>query len=150
MRRRHGTGMGDLLVALFAAPLLAAVGAAVGAVVAGALVLVGVFRMLPVLLAGVPVEFEDDGFGLHYIGAFVAIGAVLGLLLPLCRWWRLLYAVSLAIGGAVSFFLLLEQKGPVSTWRETTWALLLALTLAFGLALGYAARRIARDMGIAY
>ena len=112
-------------------------GAAGGAALAVAFLLIGVLRAVIVLLRGRSVGFT--GFlttALWYVYGFAMGGAFVGLLWPLTRWRPLRYVVGILAAACFVGALLIDDDGPPWAWSRDTTTLWLGLSGAFGLAAG--------------
>ena len=114
-------------------------GAAVGAALAVFALLVGLIRMVFAVLTGARVGFEDLGLVVVYVAAFVAGGAVSGILWPVRRWIGGYYGLGIVamlfVVGAISVHL----AGPPAACDTGDWTIWAALSVIFGLAVGHGA-----------
>jgi hypothetical protein len=115
-------------------------GAAAGVAVAVFALIVGALRIIFALLGGAHVSFDELGFIVYYVLAFIAGGVLGGLLWPMRRWIGGAYGIGVAAMLVVVGVIMLAVTGPVATWDSWTWIAWFGLSVVFGLAGGHGAR----------
>lgn len=118
------------------------IGAMVGAVIALLALIVSLISVAGVLLSGTPVQFDESGVLVYYVGGFLIGGGSAGALWPVRRWIGGYYGQGVVMMSGVMFAVAFGEEGLPSKWDPSTWVLSMVLGILFGVALGYGASRI--------